>query len=268
MSLVWEHYPAGGGELLTALAYADHAHDDGSGIRPSIPYMARKTRQSERTIQMHVGEMRRTGWLLVVSDASGGRGRTVEYRVNPGWIANPAEFAPFAKRQRVQSADEKGEIQRTKGCKAFAPQVVRTVGEPTTTTATADELAEDAVVVPDHQQFPDVFRADALASAMQVINGCPEASRQDVLDEIAGLSDRGAVRSPLGLLRRLVDAAKKGEFVPSAAIEYRRRLQKSGAEKQRRALDEQERQRQLAPDAIEKGRTRLAALRTQLRSRK
>jgi len=31
-SLVWEYYPAGGCELLTALAYADHAHDDGTNV--------------------------------------------------------------------------------------------------------------------------------------------------------------------------------------------------------------------------------------------
>lgn len=27
MSMVWEHYPAGGGDLLMALACADHAHE-------------------------------------------------------------------------------------------------------------------------------------------------------------------------------------------------------------------------------------------------
>ena len=96
MSLVWEHYPSGGGELLTALAYADHAHDDGSGVRPSIAYIAKKTRQSERTVQRFVAEMRRRKWLLTVRRADGGRGYATEYRVNPLWITNPDRLSPFA----------------------------------------------------------------------------------------------------------------------------------------------------------------------------
>lgn len=83
MSLVWEHYPAGGGELLTALAYADHAHDDGTGIRPSVVYVARKTRQSERTVQRYLAQMREIGWLLTVRNSNGGRGYATEYRINP-----------------------------------------------------------------------------------------------------------------------------------------------------------------------------------------
>lgn len=263
MSLVWEYYPAGGGELLTALAYADHAHDDGRGVRPSVPYMARKTRQSERTIQMHVAEMRRTTWLLVVSDAAGGRGRTVEYRINPDWIGNPAEFAPFANRERVQPDAVKGATDGTKGRKAFAPQVVRTVGEPTTTTAD-DGSAEGVVVVPAGLQFPEVFPADALTSAVQVLDGCPEASKQDVLDEVAGLAARGAVRSPLGLLRKLVDAANSGAFVSAAGIEYRRRL----LDEQRRAQDEREREQRLPTADAEVVKARLAELRRQLGLRK
>ncbi|WP_369693801.1 helix-turn-helix domain-containing protein [Pseudomonas citronellolis] len=81
-SLVWEHYPVGSCELLTALAYADHAHDDGT-IRPSVAYIARKTRQSERSVQRHLAQMRKSGWLLTVRYANGGRSFVTEYRVNP-----------------------------------------------------------------------------------------------------------------------------------------------------------------------------------------
>lgn len=177
MSLVWEHYPVGGGELLTALAYADHAHDDGAGIRPSVAHMAKKTRQSERTIQMHLAAMRQTTWLLTVRHAEGGRGRATEYRVNPGWISNPAGFAPFFQAaERVQSAVEKSAIDDPKGCKAFAPQPPRTVIEPTTTTA-PPPAAPPVVVVGEGDtsslNLHGLFDGDAVQAAYQLLARCP-----------------------------------------------------------------------------------------------
>lgn len=262
MSLVWEHYPTGGGELLTALAYADHAHDDGAGIRPSVAYMARKTRQSERTIQMHLSAMRQTGWLLTVRHATGGRGRATEYRVNPAWIANPAEFAPFSEaHQRVQLDAEKGAIDSTKGCKAFAPQPSRTVIEPTTTREIDNE---HGVVGHDELKWPLLLGGNVRSSAMQILQGCPQADRQLVLHEIAGLADRGAVRHPIGLLRKLVDRAKHGQFVPAAALEYQRRLESHAKAAQSRVEEERHRQQQSIPQAREIARARLSVLRQQL----
>jgi hypothetical protein len=251
MSLVWEHYPVGGGELLTALAYADHAHDDGAGIRPSVEHMARKTRQSERTIQMHVAAMRRTTWLLTMRHAGGGRGRTTEYRINPAWIANPAGFAPFlAAVQTVQSSAGKGATDGMKGCKAFAPQPPRTVIEPTTTAR--GTAAGTAVVVGYDLQFPNSLSNDARSSADKVLARCPPELRQAVLDEIAGY--REPVRHPLGLLRHLVDQAKDGTFIPAAALEHRRQLERMRLERERQAADEAERTRRATPEAREASR--------------
>jgi hypothetical protein len=253
MSLVWEHYPAGGGELLTALAYADHAHDDGNGVRPSIQHMATKTRQSERTIQMHVATMRRTTWLLTVRHASGGRGRATEYRINPAWINNPAGFAPFLRTlETVQSDAEKGATGSAKGCKAFAPQPPRTITEPTTTGASGPRAL--GVVVDEAVRLPNVFDGEAQQSVMQLLRACPRDQRQDVLDEIAGLADRGAVRHPLGLLRRLVELAINGAFVPAAGIDHRRRLARDQAERERIAAEEQERRQRDTPEAREASR--------------
>ena len=263
MSLVWEHYPAGGGELLTALAYADHAHDDGAGVRPSIAYMSKKTRQSERTIQMHVAAMRSTTWLLTVRHAAGGRGRTTEYRINPVWIANPAGFAPFLSTpERTQSGATKGAVDSTKGCKAFAPQPSRTVIEPTTTSTNTSERS--GVVVAEPLRLPDVLAGDARAPALRLMGLCPVALRQTVLDEIAGLADRGAVRHPLGLLRHLVAAATKGDFVPSAAIEHGKRLVHERAERECRETEDADRQRRSTPEAREAGRRALEEVRSKL----
>ncbi len=87
MSLVFERYQCGGGEFVTALALADHAHDDGTRIYPGVAALASKTRQSERTVQYHLRAMEACGWLQLVRDANREQRRTREYRINPDWIA-------------------------------------------------------------------------------------------------------------------------------------------------------------------------------------
>lgn len=264
MTLVWEHYPTGGGELLTALAYADHAHDDGTGIRPSVAYMARKTRQSERTIQMHLASMRLSGWLLTVRHAFGGRGRATEYRVNPAWIANPADFAPFPKAtQRVQPNAGKGAIDSTKGCKAFAPQPPRNISEPTTTLVAGKELA--VVVGHDELIWPAcLLDGGERISAEKLLRSCPPLDRQDVLDELAGQVEGGHVRDRINYLRGLVKSAKAGLFSPAAALKWRRKRESEAAVVKKRVDDDQHREQQSTPQARESGRKRLALARQQL----
>lgn len=135
MSLVFGHYPRGGGEMLLALALADHAHDDGTSIRPSISKLAEKTRQSERAVQYQLRAMEVSGWLQLVNNGNGGRNQTREYRINPDWIngANPAPIKGRKKGEKSAPIDtengatdapfncEKGEniapITEEKGCK-------------------------------------------------------------------------------------------------------------------------------------------------------
>lgn len=270
MSLVWEHYPAGGGELLTALALADHAHDDGSGVRPSIAYTATKTRQSERTIQNHTAEMRRTTWLLTVRNAGGGRGRATEYRINPGWITNPAGFAPFLEAsQSVQRDTGKGAVGDSNGRKAFAPQPSTTVSEPTTTAATAQTSMVSALT-DDGLRIPSLLTGEYLASTLRCLRGCPAEARQAVLDEIAALDDRSAVRSPLGLLASLVSSAARGKFVPSAALQAARahRERSERHEQQARLVAEADRRSQPTAEEREAIKQKLLALRANLTKRR
>lgn len=265
MSLVWEHYPAGGGELLTALAYADHAHDDGTSIRPSVAYIARKTRQSERTVQRYLTHMRQTGWLLTVRNGDGGRGYATEYRVNPLWITNPARLSPFpvTEGERVTNAGVKGDTGGSKRVTPVSPQPPRTIIEPTTT---RDTGTERQVVGYDELKWPSVFGGAVHASAMQILQDCPLADRQQILNEIAGLADRGAVRHPIGLLRKLVDRAQHGQFVPAAALEYQRKLESQAKAAQARLTEEQHRQQHSTPQGQEAGRAQLAVLLQMFRS--
>ncbi|MCG7929944.1 MAG: hypothetical protein N0E44_07830 [Candidatus Thiodiazotropha lotti] len=281
MSLVWEHYPAGGGELLVALSYADHAHDDGTGIRPSVPYTAEKTRQSKRAVQMHLAKMRETRWLLTVRHSAGGRGRATEYRINPDWIENPANFSPFisyhsnqhpdttkdadissiSEHERVQRKTEKGEKSGTKGCKAFAPQPSRTGIEPTTT----QQANQNHVVVED-LVWPSSLNREAIKeSASLLIKDCPAEYQQLVLDEIAGLATRGTVRHPLGLLRALIEAARQGTFVPAAALEFRQQEIKRKEAAERTNRDKKRRRIESSPEVKRRNQQQLSAIRKSLK---
>lgn len=227
MGMVWDHYPRGGGELLTALALADHADHEGANVRPGMVGLARKTRQSVRTVQMHVARMRQERWLEPVRYANGGHGRATEYRINPAWISNPADSAPYLpvdkSPQRVQSATtrvqpttSKGASHDKEGCKALAPQPSRTVSKPSTTTRNDFGCEGLMSGVESEYALPEVLRGNAARPARELLELCPTQWRQPVLDEVDSVARRGALRrSALGLLRTLVQSAASGTFVPS-----------------------------------------------------
>ena len=112
MSAVFDRYPNGGGEMLLALALADHASDDGTRIFPSVKALAGKTRQSERTVQYQLRRMEELGWLSVVGHGNGGRSMAREYQISLDWIKG-AEIAPF---QKGATDDIKGATTGIKGC--------------------------------------------------------------------------------------------------------------------------------------------------------
>ena len=127
MTAVFERYPEGGGEMLLALALADHADDDGTHIFPSVDTMAKKTRQSRRAVQYHLEKMQKCGWLILVRAARGGRpekgstmgGKPAEYRISSEWIKG-AEIAPNSParselKKREKSAPNNGVDNSEKG---------------------------------------------------------------------------------------------------------------------------------------------------------
>ncbi|UZB30945.1 helix-turn-helix domain-containing protein [Xanthomonas phaseoli] len=132
--MVFERYPTGGGEMLLALALADHAHDDGTHIYPSIARLAAKTRQSERSVQYQLRRMEESGWLILVNDGLGGRaagfkegGKTRQYRISPEWMKG-ADIAPFTSggcstEKGADSAPFKGANSGAKGRKTASERV-------------------------------------------------------------------------------------------------------------------------------------------------
>lgn len=170
MTAVFDRYPNGGGEMLTALALADHASDDGTRVFPGIKALAEKTRQSERTIQYQLRRMEESGWLILVSAGNGGRSMTSEYRISLDWIKG-AEIAPI---QKGANDDTKGATGDTKGCKPEQKRVQpvapannrhRTISKPSLNRHAADapkKPSRGAVVPTDFT--PDQTAIDIAAS--------------------------------------------------------------------------------------------------------
>src|SRR5450759_4467351 len=81
---------------------------------------------------------------------------------------------------------------------------------------------QDVVASTRGAAIPAVLTGAYRASAHALIGACPPDQRQAVLDEVAALHNRRAIRgSPIGLLHRLVERANHGTFTPSHAVRYR-----------------------------------------------
>ena len=135
MGVIWDHYPNGGGELLTALAMADHADHGGNDIFPSVERIARMTKQSRRAVQYHFRAMIKSGWLELESEG-GGRTKTTRYRMPieliPQGVVGTVQILHRLPKGGVQSGAGKGAISDQKPCKAFAPELSLPVREPST----------------------------------------------------------------------------------------------------------------------------------------
>lgn len=124
MGMVFDSYPAGGGEMLLALSLADFADDEGGRVFPSVPTLARKTRQSERSVQYQLRKMEQAGFISIVERSRGGlvRGKKYksnEYRINIEFLINGAKTAPLEQRcNPAQSTVQSGVIN---GATVIAP---------------------------------------------------------------------------------------------------------------------------------------------------
>jgi hypothetical protein len=157
MSQVFKRYPVGGGEYVLALALADHAHDDGSHVYPSVRSLAQKTRQSERTVQRQLLKMVNEGWLVLVCKGGNGPKDTSEYCINPDWMSG-VEFddlpkakgdilSPLAKQPKGDIQNNKGDIAvSSKGDIAVSPESSLTIREPSDARAQSAKQVQQVIV--------------------------------------------------------------------------------------------------------------------------
>jgi biotin operon repressor len=132
MNMVFERYPVGGNEGMLALALADHAHDDGTHIWPSLESLARKTKQSRSSVRRHIQGMVAGGWLLLIKQSDGRAGGTNEYRINPAWIAGQLEYREGVNLNPSpvdSSVDKPGDNATGEGVNLEGEGVIAVVGE-------------------------------------------------------------------------------------------------------------------------------------------
>ncbi|MFV1846423.1 helix-turn-helix domain-containing protein [Stenotrophomonas maltophilia] len=196
--MVFDRYPNGGGEMLLALALADHAHDDGTHIFPSIARLAEKTRQSERSVQYQLRRMEQSGWLVLVNAGIGGRrsgfgegGRTRQYRINPEWMKG-ADIAPFAK----------GAKQAAEGCKTAQERVQNGVEKGATAIAPEPRATKSNQEQPSHRECereadPLALTAEQVDRELAGFGSTPTGVDREQLARF--VRHRAAIRRPLSV---------------------------------------------------------------------
>jgi len=101
----------------------------------------------------------------------------------------------------------------------LAPKLINSTPTTTTDTERSTPTGTEVVVVTSgcELEFPEILKGPVAQSAVTLIERCPAPLRQSVLDEIRMLASKNKVRSPIGLLHRLVERAVSGTFVASQA---------------------------------------------------
>ena len=123
MTLVWE-VPLDPSSLLTLLALADHANDEGKGVYPGNKRLARKCSTSVRQIQYNLKHLEEHGLIKREKYAKGGRGHAVEWSVNAVLCQTVHEAARFL---------EKGAMCDRKGCNVDPQSMHWTAPQPSGT---------------------------------------------------------------------------------------------------------------------------------------
>lgn len=82
MGQVWSHLFQSRAEMDIVLALADHGHDDGTHIHPSVLYLAWKAVLSERQVQRILRDLEDRSIIKPAANENGGRGKTTEWELH------------------------------------------------------------------------------------------------------------------------------------------------------------------------------------------
>jgi hypothetical protein len=114
MTAVWEKSRATEGALLVNLAMADFAHDDGSGVYPSVHTLAEKARLSDRQVQRILRQLEALGEIAVTDPGGRGRRSTARYTLTPGGDKmSPLQGPKTADRVTPTSSKGDADVTRT-----------------------------------------------------------------------------------------------------------------------------------------------------------
>lgn len=166
MSAVWDHYPAGGSELLALLALADWSDDDGRCF-PSVAAIARKTRLSKSQAQRVVHSLIGAGTVVVEGNEAGGPpGATRRYRVMVDRLTGSAHATRTGRTSATGSTHATGRTHAADGShpcgETGSAHATQTVIEPSRTNTSpygdGGKPAAAGVANPcPHQQIIDLY---------------------------------------------------------------------------------------------------------------
>lgn len=149
MSLVWKH-EFGHSEQSIMMALADHAHDDGTEIRPSVARIAWKTGYEERQVHRILKTLRDDLRVLVLVKEGGGRGKPNVYRFD--WTKG-VKKSEFRTTKRVTSETVKGDISELNPDIAVSP-------EPSSIEPSENHTSNDVEGEPSPGQFVAYLREE------------------------------------------------------------------------------------------------------------
>ncbi|WP_315136846.1 helix-turn-helix domain-containing protein [Achromobacter marplatensis] len=237
---VFERYRNGGGELLLALALADHAHDDGTHIFPYVVTLAVKTRQSVRAVQYQLKSMREAGWLIAVNSGNGGRSQASEYRISPEWLAGgevipPAKndekgadekFAPFSDgAEKGANGDIKGATDgakgangNAKGCSGLHPHIT-VKNQKNNRQEPSPARKRSSGFDPMCLELPDWLDAELwgrwVRHRVQIRKPLTEEAAKQQIEDLAGYRQQG--HTPDAVIKNAIGKSWQGLFAPSGA---------------------------------------------------
>lgn len=211
--------------FAVAIALADHAHDNGTSVYPSIAWIAHKADVSARTVQYTLRAFEKEGLLAVVSKGGARPGDTREWKFNLAKLEEMgAESAPLdgckPRSRRVQTTVKRGA--------PAAPKPSLTIKEPSRASelrasadATQDEIGElngaTAAIVAGVASWlssgmgckPDVTTARKIIASNVSLYGA-DAVRRGFADMQADVLGGKLVGNPLKAFTGYCDTAKTG----------------------------------------------------------
>lgn len=215
---------------VLALALADHADDDGTGIFPSVARLAKKSEISRRTVQRMLRDFEESGLLVVVSEGGAKRGDTREWRFDLEKLAALAVVkgdtaTPIQKGR--QKAKLRASPKTNMGVRAVTPEPSFNHQEPSKeasgqrASAVEPEIGElnGATTAIVHgvgrwlnNLSPDLPTARRIVASNVALYGA-DAVRRGFADMQADVIDGKIVGSPLKAFTGYCDKAKTGRTI-------------------------------------------------------
>lgn len=237
---VFERYRNGGGELLLALALADHAHDDGTHIFPYVETLAEKTRQSVRAVQYQLKNMRKAGWLIPVNSGNGGRNQASEYRISPEWLAGQEPIPPVQEGEKEAnekiapfpgdpqkgangdtkgaSDDVKGANGDTKGCNRLHPHIT-VKNQKNNRQEPSPARKRSSGFEPMSLELPDWLDTELwgrwVRHRVQIRKPLTEEAAKQQIKDLAGFKQQG--HTPEAVITNAIGKSWQGLFEPKGA---------------------------------------------------